>query len=78
MRLRLEAGLLREKPVFPEANEADRRAVLMNLATALIYWVIVLVWLTVLGTVFAFYLRNPRIFGATRLLEVVPLPDTAG
>jgi len=48
----------------------------MNLATALIYWVIVLVWLTVLATVFAFYLRNPRIFGATRLFLAVVTIDT--
>jgi diguanylate cyclase (GGDEF)-like protein len=48
----------------------------MNLATALIYWVIVLVWVTVLATVFAFYLRNPRIFGATRLLLAVVTIDT--
>jgi diguanylate cyclase (GGDEF)-like protein len=49
----------------------------MNLAAALMYWVIVLVWLTVLGTVFAFYLRNPRIFGATRLFLAVVTIDTS-
>ena len=58
-------------------NEANRRAVLMNLAAALIYWVIVLVWLIVLRTVFAFYLRNPRIFGATRLFLAVVTIDTS-
>jgi diguanylate cyclase (GGDEF)-like protein len=50
---------------------------LMNLAAASIYWVIVLVWLTVLATVFAFYLRNPRIFGATRLFLAVVTIDTS-
>jgi hypothetical protein len=49
----------------------------MNLAAALMYWVVVLVWLTVLGTVFAFYLRNPRIFGATRLFLAVVTIDTS-
>ena len=49
----------------------------MNLAAALIYWVIVLVWLIVLRTVFAFYLRNPRIFGATRLFLAVVTIDTS-
>jgi diguanylate cyclase (GGDEF)-like protein len=72
----LEAGLLRENPVSPEVSVSNRRAILMNLATALIYWVIVLVWLTVLATVFAFYLRNPRIFGATRLFLAVVTIDT--
>lgn len=43
----------------------------MNLMTALAYWLIVGVWLIVLCTVFVFYRRNPRGFGATRLLLVV-------
>jgi signal transduction histidine kinase len=43
----------------------------MALAAALIYWVIVVLWLTVLGTVLVFYVRNPRAFGATRLLLAV-------
>jgi diguanylate cyclase (GGDEF)-like protein len=49
---------------------------MMNLAAALVYWLIVLVWLAVLGTVIAFYIRNPRIFGATRLLLAVITIDT--
>jgi diguanylate cyclase (GGDEF)-like protein len=49
----------------------------MSLAAALIYWAVVLVWLTVLGTVFVFYLRNPRIFGTTRLLLAVVTIDTS-
>ncbi len=49
----------------------------MNLIAALIYWVIVLLWLTVLGTVLAFYIRNPRVFGTTRFLLAVVAIDTA-
>jgi diguanylate cyclase (GGDEF)-like protein len=49
----------------------------MNLAAALMYWVVVLVWLSVLGTVFAFYLRSPRIFGATRLFLAIVAVDTS-
>ena len=32
----------------------------MSLAAALIYWVIVALWLTVLATIIFFYVRNPR------------------
>src|SRR5437868_674685 len=49
----------------------------MNLAAALIYWVIVVVWLAVLGAVAVAYLRDPRAFGATRLLLAVVAIDTA-
>ena len=48
----------------------------MNLAAALVYWVIVALWLTVLGTVIVAYLRDPRAFGATRLLLMVVGIDT--
>jgi diguanylate cyclase (GGDEF)-like protein len=48
----------------------------MSLATALTYWVIVLLWLTVLATVAGFYIRNPRTFGTTRLLLAVLAIDT--
>ena len=48
----------------------------MSLAAALVYWVIVFVWLTVLGTLAAFYVRNPRVFGTTRLLLTVVAIDT--
>jgi diguanylate cyclase (GGDEF)-like protein len=44
---------------------------------ALIYWVIVALWLTVLGTVVFFYIRNPKAFGTTRLLLAVLAIDTA-
>lgn len=40
----------------------------MNLVTVLTYWVIVVIWLTVLATVFVLYWRNPRAFGTSRLL----------
>jgi diguanylate cyclase (GGDEF)-like protein len=49
----------------------------MNLVTALTYWVIVAIWLIVLGTVGVFYLRNPRGFGTTRLLLAVLAIDTS-
>jgi len=49
----------------------------MTLAAALIYWVIVALWLTVLVTLVAFYIRNPRIFGTTRLLLAVVAIDTS-
>lgn len=48
----------------------------MNMAAAMVYWVIVAVWLTVLGAIVVFYIRNPQAFGATRLLLVVLAIDT--
>jgi diguanylate cyclase (GGDEF)-like protein len=48
----------------------------MSLAAALVYWVIVLLWLTVLATLLVFYVRNPRVFGTTRLLLAVVAIDT--
>jgi diguanylate cyclase (GGDEF)-like protein len=48
----------------------------MHLAAALIYWVVILIWLTVLVTLLVFYVRNPRIFGTTRLLLAVVAIDT--
>lgn len=48
----------------------------MSLAAALVYWVIVGLWLTVLGTLLVFYVRNQRVFGATRLLLAVVAIDT--
>ena len=48
----------------------------MTHLAALIYWAIVLLWLTVLATVVAFYLRNSRAFGSTRLLLAVLAIDT--
>ena len=47
----------------------------MSLAAALIYWVIVALWLTILGTIVFFYVRNPHAFGATRLLLAVLAVD---
>ena len=49
----------------------------MNLAAALVYWVIVALWLAVLATVATAYLRNPRTFGSVRFLLVVVAIDTA-
>lgn len=48
----------------------------MSLATASLYWVIVAIWLAVLGAVVVFYLRDPHGFGATRLLLAVVALDT--
>jgi signal transduction histidine kinase len=48
----------------------------MPLAAALIYWVIVVLWLTVLATLLVFYARNHRVFGTTRLLLAVVAIDT--
>jgi diguanylate cyclase (GGDEF)-like protein len=48
----------------------------MSLAAALIYWVIVAIWLTVLATIVYFYVRNPQAFGTTRLLLAVLCVDT--
>src|SRR5580698_2693381 len=48
----------------------------MPLAAALIYWVIIFIWLTVLATLLIFYVRNPRVFGTTRLLLAVVAIDT--
>jgi diguanylate cyclase (GGDEF)-like protein len=48
----------------------------MTLAAALIYWLIVAIWLTVLGAVVWFYVSNPKIFGTTRVLLAVIAIDT--
>jgi diguanylate cyclase (GGDEF)-like protein len=48
----------------------------MQLITALIYWVAVTIWLAVLAIVARDYIRNPRIFGTTRLLLFVVAIDT--
>ena len=48
----------------------------MQLVAALIYWVIVALWLGVLVAVLVYYSRNPKIFGATRLLLFVVALDT--
>ena len=45
------------------------------MAAALIYWVIVALWLTILGTIIFFYVRNPHTFGTTRLLLAVLAVD---
>jgi diguanylate cyclase (GGDEF)-like protein len=48
----------------------------MNIIAALIYWIVVAVWLTVLAAAVIFYLKNPPIYGTTRLLIVVLSLDT--
>jgi diguanylate cyclase (GGDEF)-like protein len=57
-------------------NTAMNTTMSMQLFTALIYWVVVIVWLAVLTTVAVHYIRNPRIFGTTRLLLLVIAIDT--
>jgi diguanylate cyclase (GGDEF)-like protein len=49
----------------------------MSLAATLIYWIIVPIWLVVLGTIIIFYIRNPHTFGTTRLLLAVLCIDTS-
>ena len=48
----------------------------MNIAAALIYWVIVALWLAVFAMLCVAYVRNPKSFGAMRLLLAVLLIDT--
>jgi PAS domain S-box-containing protein len=48
----------------------------MRMATALIYWIIIALWLAVLATVARAYVRNPKTFGVTRLLLLVVSIDT--
>lgn len=48
----------------------------MSLAAALIYWLIIALWLSVLATVALTFIRNPSIFGAARLLLSVVVIDT--
>src|SRR5262245_18475024 len=48
----------------------------MTWAAILIYWVIVAVWESVLGVVLYFFLRDPRMFGTTRVLLAVIAIDT--
>ena len=48
----------------------------MSLSAALIYWVIIALWLAVLTTVCVAFARNPRTFGAARLLLSVVMIDT--
>lgn len=48
----------------------------MSLVAALIYWVIISLWLAVLTAVAVAFVRNPRTFGAARLLLSVIVIDT--
>jgi diguanylate cyclase (GGDEF)-like protein/PAS domain S-box-containing protein len=48
----------------------------MYLTAALVYWVIVALWLAVLITIGAAFARNPKTFGAVRLLLSVIVIDT--
>ena len=48
----------------------------MSLTAALIYWVIIALWLAVLTTVCVAFVRNPRTFGKVRLLLSVIVIDT--
>ena len=48
----------------------------MSLAAALIYWIIIALWLAVLIPVCVAFVRNPRTFGAVRMLLSVIVIDT--
>ena len=48
----------------------------MSLTAALIYWVIVALWLAILSTVLVAFARNPKTFGTARLLLAVVGIDT--
>jgi PAS domain-containing protein len=48
----------------------------MSMAVALVYWVIISIWLAVMATVTAAFLRNGRAFGTSRLLLIVVAIDT--
>jgi diguanylate cyclase (GGDEF)-like protein/PAS domain S-box-containing protein len=48
----------------------------MSMAAALIYWVIISIWLAVIATVTVAFFRNGRTFGTSRLLLIVVAVDT--
>lgn len=48
----------------------------MGLFATAIYWVIIALWLVVLGTVCTYCVRHPRTLGTTRLLLIVLIIDT--
>jgi PAS domain S-box-containing protein len=48
----------------------------MSMAAALVYWVIVSIWLAVMATVAVAFFRNRRTFGTSRLLLIVVAIDT--
>ena len=49
----------------------------MNTLAAVVYWIIVVLWLSILATVFYFYVTNRRSFGTTRLLLMVLALDAS-
>src|ERR1700744_2307767 len=55
-------------------SQKDRPS--MTLAAALIYWIIVALWLLVLTAVAVAFVQNRRTFGAVRLLLFVIVIDT--
>jgi diguanylate cyclase (GGDEF)-like protein/PAS domain S-box-containing protein len=57
-------------------HQHDGLYLAMGLTAALIYWVIIALWLAVLATVGIAFVRNPRTFGTTRLLLSVLAIDT--
>jgi hypothetical protein len=59
-----------------EVTASSKIAKKMSLAAALIYWVIISLWIAVFATVGVAFLRNPRTFGAVRLLLSVIIIDT--
>jgi diguanylate cyclase (GGDEF)-like protein/PAS domain S-box-containing protein len=49
----------------------------MRLAAALVYWIIISLWLAVLWTICVAFIRNPKTFGTIRLLLSVLAIDTS-
>jgi diguanylate cyclase (GGDEF)-like protein len=49
----------------------------MNTITIGVYWVIIIIWVTVIGTLATFYLTNHKTFGTTRLLIAVLALDAS-
>ena len=48
----------------------------MNTFAAMTYFAVIAIWVTVLGTIVYFYVRNPKAFGTTRFLLAVLCVDT--
>jgi diguanylate cyclase (GGDEF)-like protein len=48
----------------------------MNTFAAMTYFAVIAIWVTVLGTIVYFYVRNPQAFGTTRFLLAVLCVDT--
>jgi diguanylate cyclase (GGDEF)-like protein/PAS domain S-box-containing protein len=61
---------------FAASSERFQGKTFMSLAAALVYWVIITIWLAVMATVTVAFFRNGRTFGTSRLLLIVVAIDT--